>query len=181
MMEGKYPIYLEDKPVGEARVQKAGLYVRFSCDCGKADGRILHLVMETGGGPVLLGVPIPMGNQLILERKLSARSLGEAQVEGMRLYDRWPVPKVEKVEEKGSPVEEEEPPVTENVAEVEEKEASVEQPQEQVDENTEIQPPKKPAVEDIPYTEGMPIPGLENWEHMRTVPQEDGSIHIRTE
>ena len=73
-----YSILLNGEVVGQAQVEKEGLYYRFTCTCTFSDGKIHRIVVSDGKSVVKLGVCIPDGDQFRLSTKVPAkRLLGE--------------------------------------------------------------------------------------------------------
>ena len=79
-MEGNYPVFYEQSPVGKVQIQKIGLYCSFYCRCRIVPGTVCRLIMQWKGGWENLGIPVPEGDALELKRKLPAKRLGEGQL-----------------------------------------------------------------------------------------------------
>lgn len=80
-----YPITLEEMQVGEAVVQKEGLYYRFRCRCRLPSADIYVINCESGKGSVCLGVCVPDGNEFTLEKRISEKKVDTEQ---LKLYAR---------------------------------------------------------------------------------------------
>ena len=76
-MEGNYPVYYEQSPVGKVQIQKMGLYCSFYCRCRMEPGTVCRLVVQWTGGWENLGIPVPEGDTLELKRRIPAKRLGE--------------------------------------------------------------------------------------------------------
>lgn len=79
-MEGNYPVFYEQSPVGKVQLQKIGLYCSFYCRCRIVPGTVCRLVVQWKGGWENLGILVPEGDALELKRKLPAKRLGEGQL-----------------------------------------------------------------------------------------------------
>ena len=76
-MVGTYEIRLGSAVVGNAEVEKQGLYYRFSCRCRLTGKTMYRIVVSCGAGQVDLGVCIPMEGQFGVDRKLPCKHFGE--------------------------------------------------------------------------------------------------------
>ena len=76
-MEGTYEIYLGDKPIGKAVVQRQGLYYRFDCRCCLEHDRMYRLSVECDGHHENLGILMPAGGDHRLTKKLAVKRLGK--------------------------------------------------------------------------------------------------------
>lgn len=102
-MIGTYDIYLGSAAVGEAVVEKRGLYYMISCRC-RLSGETMHrIVVSCGDRREDLGICIPMGDQFGVEKKIPCKRLGEGIPKFLLL------PKHRKQEGKFTPVYPEEP------------------------------------------------------------------------
>ena len=72
-MEGKYAVLLNGKQVGEVCVSKQGLYYRFQCTCQLQDDAVCRLMVRLKDGRENIGVMIPEGNRVQLDRKLPVK------------------------------------------------------------------------------------------------------------
>lgn len=70
-------IYMNGKAVGEAAVEKEGLYYRIECACDLTKDTIYRIVAVTVAGEISLGICEPRDEKLYLETKISARRLGD--------------------------------------------------------------------------------------------------------
>lgn len=80
-MEGNYPVFYQGQPVGKVQVLRKGLYYSFHCRCRMESGVVCRLIAKWADGWENLGIPVPEGDGLELNRKLPAKRLGEAQPE----------------------------------------------------------------------------------------------------
>lgn len=76
-MGSVYEIYLNNKSVGQAQVEKMGLYYRFLCRCRLPQGKIYRIWVSCGGKEESLGIPVPKGNVFILETRLPVSRMGK--------------------------------------------------------------------------------------------------------
>lgn len=80
-MVGTYEIRLGAEPVGEAAVEKVGLYYRFSCRCRLNGATMQRVMVACGDKKVDLGICVPMGELFGVERKVPRKQLGEGTPE----------------------------------------------------------------------------------------------------
>lgn len=76
-MEGTYEILLGGVSVGQARIKREGLYYCFQCHCKFNSEVIYKLTVSCNDATENLGIPVPEGNQFVLETKIPAKRLGE--------------------------------------------------------------------------------------------------------
>jgi len=69
-----YPIYIHHKDAGTLRVEQQGLYTRFSARFPDP-GELIRLCVFGEGRSALLGVAMPEGGELVLERSFSRAAL----------------------------------------------------------------------------------------------------------
>ena len=75
-MVGTYAVRMGDRSVGTVRVEKQGLYYRFSCRCGLS-GEVMHrLWLRCGGKETDLGLCVPMDGTFGTEKRLPIRQCG---------------------------------------------------------------------------------------------------------
>ncbi len=102
-MVGCYEIRQGDKSLGTVRVEKQGLYYRFSCRCSLT-GEVMHrLVVVTDGGKTDLGVCVPMEGAFGVEKRIPCKQIGTGTPEFQLL------PKHEQMKGQFVPVYPEEP------------------------------------------------------------------------
>lgn len=75
-MEGVYEIEMGGESVGQARVERQGLYYRFSCRCRISGEVICRVTVSCNGRTENLGVLVPMGREFGLEKKVAVKKLG---------------------------------------------------------------------------------------------------------
>lgn len=80
-MEGNYPVFYQGRPVGKVQVMRKGLYYSFHCRCRMESGVVCRLIAKWADGWENLGIPVPEGDGLELNRKLPAKRIGEEQPE----------------------------------------------------------------------------------------------------
>ena len=91
-LEGIWPVHEDGRQVGTCTVARQGLYLRFDCRCGPADGRILRLVLRSAGGDVSLGIPAPEEGILQLRKGIPAKRLPQVDEFRLELLDSRPKP-----------------------------------------------------------------------------------------
>lgn len=67
-------VYYLGETVGKATLKRDGLYCRIQCRCKKLDGMI-RLVAKCEKGDTVIGVCIPQGDVLVLEKSIPAKQL----------------------------------------------------------------------------------------------------------
>lgn len=88
-MEGNYPVFYQQKAVGKVQVIKKGLYYSFHCRCRMESGTVCRLVAKWPNAWENLGIPVPEGDGLELDRKLPAKRMGEETPEFLLIpYER---------------------------------------------------------------------------------------------
>ena len=80
-MVGTYEIFLGAEPVGEAVVEKQGLYYRFSCRCRLRGATMQRIMVACGAKKVDLGICVPMGDVFGVDKKVPCKQLGEGKPE----------------------------------------------------------------------------------------------------
>ena len=116
-MEGTYPIIIRGEKCGELSVSREGAYTRFLARCPLRP-EVIRLCVYGQGKEGYLGVPLPKGEEMILDKRLSPSSmkLFPEKIEGCTLSGESAVkPVPEKQEE--APKEEEPAHCGENVEE----------------------------------------------------------------
>ena len=76
-MEGYYPVSYQGKPVGKVQVLRKGLSYSFHCRCRMESDIVCRLIAKWANGWENLGIPVPEGDGLELNRRLPAKRLGE--------------------------------------------------------------------------------------------------------
>lgn len=80
-MVGTYEVRMGDRPVGEVRVERRGLYYHFSCRC-TLSGEVMHrLWLRCGGKETDLGLCVPMDGSFGTEKRISVKQCGEGKPE----------------------------------------------------------------------------------------------------
>ncbi len=74
---GTYEICLGAEPVGEAVVEKVGLYYRFSCRCRLRGATMQRIMVACGDKKADLGICVPVGDMFGLTKKVPCKQLGE--------------------------------------------------------------------------------------------------------
>lgn len=74
-LEGSWPVYNGEGTLGFCEISPAGLYWNIHCTLGAGWEGVSRLVLFAGEKAVSLGIPIPQGTGLILDRKLSQKAL----------------------------------------------------------------------------------------------------------
>ena len=188
-LEGTWPVYEDGRQVGTCTVARQGLYLRFDCRCGPADGRILRLVLRSPAGDVSLGIPAPEEGILQLRKGIPAKRMPQGDEFRLELLDSRPKPVPVPEPEPAptpEPIPEPEPaPMPEPIPEPES--APIPEPIPE----PEAAPMPEPAPEPAPvgtgdaippegyvYDPEGPLPGLDRLEALRAVTEEDGTVRI---
>ena len=188
-LEGTWPVYEDGRQVGTCTVARQGLYLRFDCRCGPADGRILRLVLRSPAGDVSLGIPAPEEGILQLRKGIPAKRMPQGDEFRLELLDSRPKPVPVPEPEPAptpKPIPEPEPaPMPEPIPEPESA------PMPEPIPEPEAAPMPEPAPEPAPvgtgdaippegyvYDPEGPLPGLDRLEAVRAVTEEDGTVRI---
>lgn len=75
-MEGNYPIYRAGKIVGQARITGEGLYYRIRCRCSRSWDVVSRIYVTSGEKTESLGIPVPEGEEFLLDTRLPRKKLG---------------------------------------------------------------------------------------------------------
>ena len=81
LMEGTYEIFLGAEPIGEAVVEKQGLYYRFFCRCRLRGTTMQRIMVACGENRVDLGICVPVGDLFGVDRKVPCKRFGEGKPE----------------------------------------------------------------------------------------------------
>lgn len=180
-LEGTWPVYEDGRQVGTCTVARQGLYLRFDCRCGPADGRILRLVLRSPAGDVSLGIPAPEEGILQLRKGIPAKRVPQGDEFRLELLDSRPKP---------VPVPEPEPaptpkPIPEPIPEPEPAPMAEPIPEPEAAPMPEPVPGPAPGgtgdaipPEGYVYDPEGPLPGLDRLEALRAVTEEDGTVRI---
>lgn len=76
----QYEIYLRQEKVGQARVQRQGLYYKVECSCALPVGTRYHVVAQGRNGQEDLGLLIPAGSRFQSSRSVAVKKLGEGEL-----------------------------------------------------------------------------------------------------
>jgi hypothetical protein len=77
-MEGTYDILLGGAMIGQAQVDKEGLFLRFRCRCRLSGEVIYQLTVSDGCHTEKLGIPVPESGWFVLDTRLPAKRLENA-------------------------------------------------------------------------------------------------------
>ena len=69
-MEGTYPICLGNEEVGQAYVERQGLYYHFRCRCQVQSGIICKVTVSCSGEHMNLGTLMPSGKGYVLTKNI---------------------------------------------------------------------------------------------------------------
>ena len=69
-MEGTYPVYLGSQKVGEAEIDRRGLYYHFFCRLKLSGDVVFRLQVCCGDTVESLGIPVPEGSAFVLRKAL---------------------------------------------------------------------------------------------------------------
>ena len=78
-MEGVYPIYENDQVLGQAQIDRQGLYYHFLCRIHRNGSQILQLQIQWADKTENLGVPVPEGSCFVLRKKLPVSRCGRGE------------------------------------------------------------------------------------------------------
>lgn len=160
-LEGSWPVYEGGRQVGTCTVARQGLYLRFDCRCGPADGRILRLVLRSASGDVSLGIPAPENGILQLRKGIPAKRLPQEDEFRLELLDSRPRPV---------------PPVPGPELQPEPEPES--EPQPEMEAEQAYDPAARIPPEGVVYQPGQPVPELDQWNDLRAVMGDDGVLRI---
>lgn len=76
-MKQTFTIFRAGETVGEASVEREGLYCRVRCRCRGLEKKILRVEVRSEAGKVSLGVLIPNGDEWELETRIAAKRFGD--------------------------------------------------------------------------------------------------------
>jgi len=76
-MAEAYDITYDGTPVGKAQMEKQGLYYSFSCRCCLPEEGLYRIHVRMADKREDLGICVPMGDTFGMDKKLSAKKLGE--------------------------------------------------------------------------------------------------------
>ena len=74
-MEGTYTVWLGKEPVGQAAVERDGLYYCFHCRCRLESEVMYRVTVSCGGINESLGILIPVGREYGLTKKIPMKNL----------------------------------------------------------------------------------------------------------
>lgn len=75
-MLGTYAVWLGKEKVGQATVERQGLYYCFYCQCQLHSEVMCRVTVSCGGKHESLGILAPAGKQYILTKKLPVKQFG---------------------------------------------------------------------------------------------------------
>jgi hypothetical protein len=78
-VEGIYPVYLDNEPVGKVSVTRKGLYYHFLCRLQLPDQGVYRVCICCGDQAENLGIPLPEGRGFALEKSLPVSRLGRGK------------------------------------------------------------------------------------------------------
>lgn len=76
LLESCYEVRFGNKAVGKVQLLREGLYVRIICRCVMPDDEIYRLFIVQGDKRESLGVLVPEGDGLILNKRIPAKRFG---------------------------------------------------------------------------------------------------------
>ncbi len=76
-----FPIFFENRTVGEVQVQKKGLYYQFACQCTPPDHDIYRIVISCGNTEQSLGICVPDGKHFALSKQMPMKSIRDGEWE----------------------------------------------------------------------------------------------------
>ena len=72
-MEGSYTVWLGKEPVGQATVERQGLYYWFRCRCQLYSEVMCRVTVSCGSNHESLGILVPAGKDYVLTKKLPVK------------------------------------------------------------------------------------------------------------
>ena len=75
-----YSVYLGKEVVGQAAVEKSGLYYKISCRCDLPRGEIFRLTVDSGEKSCNLGVLVPKNGFFSIEVSVPIKKLGSGEL-----------------------------------------------------------------------------------------------------
>lgn len=78
-MDGIYTVWLGNKNVGQAVVERCGLYYRFQCSCRLRSNVMCRVEITCAGTHENLGILVPSGNDYVLTKSLPAKKFKDGQ------------------------------------------------------------------------------------------------------
>ena len=77
---GTYPILRGGETIGQACMEKKGLYYHFTCRCELSGEVIYRLTVSCGEKSENLGVPVPVGGEFTLNTRIPVSRLGQGEI-----------------------------------------------------------------------------------------------------
>ena len=74
-MEGTYTVWMGKEPVGQATVERQGLYYCFRCRCQLLSEVMCRVTVSCGGINESLGILVPAGKDYCLTKRIPIKSL----------------------------------------------------------------------------------------------------------
>ncbi len=194
-LEGIQTVYRADTPVGQCDFVSQGLYWKMCCTIREGWEGVSRLVLFSEKEPVSLGIPIPQGAVLMLERQIPRKSLpeeggfylellpadapllsrrGKTEEAPPELPMEEPLPEAVPEELPGEEPLSEESPATELPPEAASEEIPMEEPFPEA--APEQAPLGNPLPEGISLRPGDKLPPLENWQDFRVKPDGRGGL-----
>ena len=78
-MEGVYDIFLAGEAVGQAWVERKGLYWHFSCRCHLSGEVMCRVSLTCGGKETDLGILVPEEGAFVARTRVAASKLGSGE------------------------------------------------------------------------------------------------------
>ena len=88
----EYAIKLGEKNVGQARMEREGLYYRISCRCSLQEKGVYRILVSCGSKQENLGICVPVAEGFGIDTKIPVKRLGEGKPE-FQLLPRQEQPK----------------------------------------------------------------------------------------
>ena len=114
-MSETYDIMFADSPVGKAQVEKQGLYYAFSCRCRLPDEGIYRIHAIYADKREDLGICVPIGEMFGMDKKISAKHLGDGTPDFELLPKDWKPRENVPMQESEPDIYEEEQPISEEM------------------------------------------------------------------
>ena len=78
-LESFYEVYEGTQQIGKVQVLRQGLYYRLICRCNVQSDQIYRLYLHNAGAREKLGVLIPDGDGMFLDKKIPVKRIGEGE------------------------------------------------------------------------------------------------------
>ena len=73
-MEGIYPIYWDEKTIGQVQISRKGLYYLFVCKCSFTESCVCRLMIRCGTKTERIGILVPEGDAFVLKKQIPIKN-----------------------------------------------------------------------------------------------------------